>query len=171
MRAFPGNRVCALRFPESPVMRQTTTTTRATPDKPTPEGSSERLSLRQADQARADLYAIHDERRTRNHPPTTRPVADATGDRAHRRDRRPRRRGACRCGRRAIWPRLMNVGRSQQGRDFGGCRPCLRRRARAELLAVLPHDRRRWFRPDADGTPVIDEGALGGNSFVPDELR
>ena len=31
------------------------------PDKPTPEGSSERLTLRQADAARADLYAIHDE--------------------------------------------------------------------------------------------------------------
>jgi hypothetical protein len=30
-------------------------------DKPAPEGSSERLTLRQADQARADLYAIHDE--------------------------------------------------------------------------------------------------------------
>ena len=31
------------------------------PDKPLPEGSSDRLTLRQADQARADLYAIHDE--------------------------------------------------------------------------------------------------------------
>jgi hypothetical protein len=34
---------------------------RRRPDKPTPEGSSERLTLRQADEARADLYAIHDE--------------------------------------------------------------------------------------------------------------
>ena len=30
-------------------------------DKPTPEGSSDPLSLRQANQARANLYAIHDE--------------------------------------------------------------------------------------------------------------
>jgi hypothetical protein len=30
-------------------------------DKPMPEGSSDRLTLRQADQARAVLYAIHDE--------------------------------------------------------------------------------------------------------------
>jgi hypothetical protein len=35
-----------------------------------------------------------------------------------------------------------------------------------ELLEmVLPHDRRRWFQPNADASPVIDEGALGGNSF------
>jgi hypothetical protein len=34
---------------------------RQRPDKPMPEGSSDRLTLRQADAARADLYAIHDE--------------------------------------------------------------------------------------------------------------
>lgn len=34
---------------------------RQPPDNPTPEGSSEHLTLRQADEARADLYAIHDE--------------------------------------------------------------------------------------------------------------
>ena len=34
-----------------------------------------------------------------------------------------------------------------------------------ELIAVLPHDRRGRFQPNADATSVIDEGALGGNSF------
>jgi hypothetical protein len=36
---------------------------------------------------------------------------------------------------------------------------------RAELLAILPHDRRRRFEPDADRAVLINERALGGNSL------
>jgi hypothetical protein len=47
---------------------------------------------------------------------------------------------------------------------FGGRRACLRRVARncspyCRTIAAA------GFNPDADGAPVIDEGALGGNSF------
>jgi len=38
----------------------------------------------------------------------------------------------------------------------------------AELLSVLPHNRGRGLQPDADTTPIIDIGALGGNS--PDDI-
>jgi hypothetical protein len=37
-------------------------------------------------------------------------------------------------------------------------------RLRAELLAVLAHDRRCGLKPNPDGASVIYEGALGGNS-------
>ena len=60
---------------------------------------------------------------------------------------------------------LGSVADQSRGGSFVRRRPCLPRRAAWKLLAVLPHDRRRWFEPAADATPVIDEGALGGNSF------
>jgi hypothetical protein len=41
-------------------------------------------------------------------------------------------------------------------------------RCPAELLSVLPHDRGRRLQPDADTTPIIDIGALGGNA--PDDV-
>jgi hypothetical protein len=62
----------------------------------------------------------------------------------------------------------VKISRSQQGRGLR--RLPLAAGRRAKLLAVLPHHRRRWFQPDADATPVIDEGALGGNSFDPQTL-
>jgi hypothetical protein len=33
------------------------------------------------------------------------------------------------------------------------------------LLAVLAHDRRCRLQANADGAALVDEGALGGNSF------
>jgi len=37
-----------------------------------------------------------------------------------------------------------------------------------KLLAVLPHDPGRWFEPNANSTPVINIGALGGDA--PDDI-
>jgi hypothetical protein len=33
------------------------------------------------------------------------------------------------------------------------------------LLAILAHDHRRGFQANADRAALVDEGALGGNSF------
>ena len=37
-----------------------------------------------------------------------------------------------------------------------------------ELLPILPHDRRRRFKTDADAATLVDIGALGGNA--PDNI-
>lgn len=56
-------------------------------------------------------------------------------------------------------------GRSEKGSGLRRPAPSPAARCDAELLAVLSYDRRRRFQANADGTPVIDESALGGNAF------
>jgi len=46
--------------------------------------------------------------------------------------------------------------------------PTLSPRRPAELLPILPHDRRRRLQPNTDAATLVDIGALGGNA--PDDI-
>ena len=52
---------------------------------------------------------------------------------------------------------------SEQGRRFQQSRPALSPLP-AELLSVLPHNRRGWFEPDADTATLVDIGALSDDA-------
>jgi hypothetical protein len=61
-----------------------------------------------------------------------------------------------------------STDRSEPERRFRLPRPALPPRRSTELLSVLPHDRGRGSEPNADATPVINIGALGG--YAPDDI-